>query len=565
MLTNIHVKNFAIIDEADIDLNDNLNIFTGETGAGKSLLLGALNMALGARTPKDIVRESADSALSELTFTGISDKALRLMDESGISVEDDTVVISKKLLSNGRSIVRINGETSSASLVKELAGLLIDIYGQNEHQSLLKKERQMDILDEFAGDNIKDLKSKVGTSYALYKKLKDEAESLSGDEQSRVRRADLLEYEINEIETAAIKEGEEEGLKDRHKLLANARLILEGLSEAYQSISGDGRAGDSISEAIKAVSRISGFDEGISGIMDMLSDIDGYINDVSREIGNYMDNLPDDSSELDEVEERLDLISRLKSKYGNTAKQIDEYYENAKDELEKLRDYEGYSKKLEKDLANVENELVTAGKRLTKERKKAAEQLSAKITEALAELNFNQVEFKIDISEKKGYHADGVDDCTFMISLNPGEPIRPVQDVASGGELSRIMLGIKSVMAGKDSVGTLIFDEIDAGISGRTAQMVSEKLCRIATEHQVICITHLPQIASMADSHYEISKKVQDGKTKTSIRMLDDGEIKDELARLTGGAEITEKVYESAIEMKKLADKRKTEIRKTGL
>ena len=561
MLTNIHVKNFAIIDEADIDLNDNLNIFTGETGAGKSLLLGALNMALGARTPKDIIRENAESALSELTFTGISKKAVNMLEEAGISVEGDEAVISKKLLNNGRSIVRVNGETSSAAFVKELAGVLIDIYGQNEHQSLLKKERQMEILDGFAGETVKTLKEKVGEAYSLFRKLKTESEGLDGDEQSRMRRADLLEYEINEIESAALKAGEEEELKDRHRLLANARLIAEGLSEAYDCINGDGRSGDSLSEAIRALSRISAFDEKLQSIEDSLSDIDGYLSDAAREINSYTENLPDDSSELEETEERLDLISRMKSKYGNTVELIDEYYANAKEELGKLKDYEGYSEKLKKDLQAAEKELEKLSAKLTAKRKEAAGVLSDKITEALGELNFNQVEFNIDISEKKDFYSDGVDDCTFMISLNPGEPIRPVQDVASGGELSRIMLGIKSVMAGKDSVGTLIFDEIDAGISGRTAQMVSEKLCRIAYDHQVICITHLPQIASMADSHYEISKSVEDGKTKTSIRRLDESEIKNELARLTGGAEITEKVYESALEMKTLADKRKKAIR----
>ena len=265
-----------------------------------------------------------------------------------------------------------------------------------------------------------------------------------------------------------------------------------------------------ISEAIRSISRIAEFDSTIDGILDSISDIDNCLSDAIRDINDYMGSFPDDSRELEETEERLDLISRLKSKYGNSVALIEEYYENAKDELEKLRDFEGYLSRLNEKLNLAEKELEKYSKELTQKRKKAATGLGKKITEALSELNFNQVEFSIYISEKKDYHADGKDDCTFMISLNPGEAIRPVQDVASGGELSRIMLGIKSVMAGKDSVGTLIFDEIDAGISGRTAQMVSEKLCRIASEHQVICITHLPQIASMADSHYEIEKSVRE-------------------------------------------------------
>ncbi len=562
MLSNIHVKNFAIIDEADIDLADNLNIFTGETGAGKSLLLGALNMALGARTPKDIISVDADFALSELTFTGVSEKVRLMLEDAGISVENDEVVISKKLMNNGRSIIRINGETSTAAYIKDLAGVLIDIYGQNEHQSLLKKESQRDILDEFGQDKILATKKKLKEAYNAYKALKDEAAELIDDAQSRKRRIDLLEYEINEIESAAIKPDEEEELKERHRFLANARLIADGLAESHDCLNGNGRAGDSISEAIRALSRISEFDGKLEEILNSLSDIDSCLSDVMRDMSDYAENLPDDRQELEEVEERLDLISRLKSKYGNTTALIDKYFENAKQELEKLRNFESYTAGLKSKLEASEKEVALLSGKLTEYRKKTALSLGEKITEALGEMNFNQVKFVIDISQKSDYHADGMDECTFMISLNPGESLKPVQEVASGGELSRIILGIKSVMAGNDSVQTLVFDEIDAGISGRTAQMVSEKLCRIAAGHQVICITHLPQIASMADNHYEISKTVNDGKTRTGIRKLKDSEIKNELARLIGGAELTDKVYSSASEMKALADKRKADIRR---
>ncbi|MCR4624869.1 MAG: DNA repair protein RecN [Lachnospiraceae bacterium] len=560
MLTNIHVKNFAIIDEADIDLADNLNIFTGETGAGKSLLLGALNMALGARTLKDIVRADADFALSEVTFTGLPEKAKELLDKEGFT-DADEVVISKKLLNNGRSVLRINGETASTGLVKELAGCLIDIYGQNEHQSLLKKEHQLFLVDEYAGDELTALKEKVKEQYKKYSELKKESEGLNDDEQARKRRADLLEYEINEIKNAQIKDGEEEELKDRHRLLANARLISEGLAEAHNALDGDGRASDCLTEAIRALSRISEYDDRLAEMTDALSDIDGVLSDAVRDINDYMDTLPDDSRELDEVEERLDLIMKLKSKYGATVKQINDYYDNAVEELDRLSDYEGYSKKLKADCEEAEKALLKSCKELTKLREASAKKLGSMIKDALGELNFNQTEFKIEISQKENYSANGMDECVFMMSMNPGESVRPLQDVASGGELSRIMLGIKSVMAGKEGVGTLIFDEIDAGISGRTAQKVSEKLSKIAAGHQVICITHLAQIASMADSHYEIIKQVEDGRTRTGIRRLGDKEITNELARLIGGAELTDKVYESAAEMKKLADERKQSIR----
>lgn len=561
MLVNVHVKNFAIIDEADIDLSDNLNIFTGETGAGKSLLLGALNMALGGRTYKDTVREDAEFALSELTFTGVRKNILDRLSEQGISAEDE-VVISKKMMSNGRSVVRINGETSTASFVKEIAAGLIDIYGQNENQLLYNTTRQMDILDDYCGEKADVLKKEIHQVYMEYRDLKNDSENCIDDEKTRQRRIELLKYEIDEIEAAGLSENEESELKERHKLLANVRLIEEGLTGAYECINGEGRISDSISVAIKSISRIAEFDERLAQILEELYSIDSCLSDTMREIDDYQDSLPDDREEITEIEERLDLISRLKAKYGNSVAEIMEYHENACHELQKLEDYEGYMKALEDKIAETTARLSKASKRLTKLRKENAEVLEKKISEALLELNFNQVEFSISINERNGFHPDGSDDCCFMISLNPGEKLRPLNEIASGGELSRIMLGIKSVMAGQDEIGTLIFDEIDAGISGRTAQKVSEKLCRIAKEHQVICITHLPQIAAMADSHYEIKKLVANGRTSTHISRLEDDGICEELARLTGGAEITDAVLNSAVEMKRLAVERKKEIRK---
>lgn len=560
MLVNVHVRNFAIIDEADLDLSDNLNIFTGETGAGKSLLLGALNMALGGRTPKDTVSESAEYALSELTFTGLSRTVLDKLAEQGIAATDE-LVISKKLMNNGRSVVRVNGETTTAAFVKELASGLIDIYGQNENQLLYSTKRQMDILDGFVGNRSSDLKNELKRVYSEYRGLKQEAQAGMDDEKTRSRRVDLLRYEIDEIEAAALKSGEEEELKERHKLLANVRLIQEGLETAYECINGEGRISDSISGAIRAVSRIAEFDERLASVLEELSDIDSCVSDTLRDIKAYTEDLPDDREEIEQVEERLDLIARLKSKYGNSVEDIKDYYENSVLELKKLEDYEGYMAALEKKLSESEARLKELSDSLTGLRSESAGLLGKKITEALLELNFNQVIFRIELSDRGDYHSDGRDECCFMISLNPGEKVKPLSEIASGGELSRIMLGVKSVMAGRDGIDTLIFDEIDAGISGRTAQKVSEKLCRISTDHQVVCITHLPQIAAMADSHYEIRKSVENGHTRTAISRLSKDEIKNELARLIGGAEITETVLTGAVEMKELADRRKTEIR----
>jgi len=560
MLVNVHVKNFAIIDEADIDLSDNLNIFTGETGAGKSLLLGALNMALGGRTPKDIVSEAADFALSELTFVNVSGQVSEKLTEQGIEASDE-LVISKKLMNNGRSVVRVNGETVTAAFVKELASSLIDIYGQNENQLLYSTKRQLSIIDEYAGSEADLLKADIKRAYSEYKALKQEADSCIDDEKTRARRLELLKYEIDEIEAAALKDGEEEDLKERHKLLANVQLIEEGLDCAYDCINGEGRISDSLSQAVKALSRVAEFDEKLASIVEILSDADNCISDAMREISGYSDSLPDDRGEIREIEERLDLLSGLKAKYGNSIEEINRYYDEACLELQKLEDFEGYRAGLQKKLEDAVELLTKKSAKLTVLRKKSAEQLEKKISEALLELNFNQVVFKIEMTVKDGCHSDGADECSFMISLNPGEKVKPLSEIASGGELSRIMLGIKSVMAGRDAIGTLIFDEIDAGISGRTAQKVSEKLCKIANDHQVVCITHLPQIAAMADSHYEIRKDVENGRTITAISRLSEDNIKYELARLTGGAEITETVLTGAMEMKQLADRRKQEIR----
>ena len=560
MLANIHVKNFAIIDEADIELSDNLNIFTGETGAGKSLLLGALNMALGVRTAKDTVRGDAEYALSELTFTDISAQLRENLEEQGIDAGDE-LVISKKMMNNGRSIVRINGETVTAAFVKELAGGLIDIYGQNENQLLYNTKRQLELIDGFAGKDIAVLKSNVREACSEYRKLKQEADSVSYDEKTRSRRLDLLRYETEEIEAAALKPGEEEELKERHKLLANIRLIREGLDAAYEAIDGEGRISDCLAGSIKAVSRISEFDDKLASILDSLSDIENCVSDTLREINDYNESLPDDREELVGIEERLDTISRLKAKYGNSVEETEKYYREACDELKKLEDYENYRSELEIRMKKAEKTLKDCAARLTSARRESAAAFEVKVADALAELNFNQVVFKSNLTSDKEIRPDGADECCFLISLNPGENVRPLNEIASGGELSRIMLGIKSVLAGREGVGTLIFDEIDAGISGRTAQKVSEKLCRIADGHQVVCITHLPQIAAMADSHYEIKKSVENGRTRTEISKLAPEEVRNELARLIGGAEITETVLVGADEMKSLADRKKTEIR----
>ncbi|MBO4416115.1 MAG: DNA repair protein RecN [Lachnospiraceae bacterium] len=562
MLSNVHVKNFALIDEADIGLDDNLNILTGETGAGKSILLGAVNLALGGRASKDVVRQNADFCLAELTFNRLSPAALEAADELGIECSDDEIVISRKLMSNGKSVIRVNSETVSAAAVRKLTGELIDIYGQNEHISLLSSAKHLDIIDRFAGEEAGKLKQTIKAGYAEYKKLQDEYDGLENDPARRARDIDRLNSEIEEIENAAIKDGEEEELKDRRRVLMNAGQIIEALNSASEALYGSDGCSDLLSQAVRALSRVEALDEKLSGYLDDLSDIDSRLSDIYRDIKDYLDSMPESDEELENVEQRLELVMRLKSKFGNSLDEINEYLENDKEELNKLLDFENYTTELKKKLESSKDSVMKQCIKLSGMRKKAAEALKKRISDALLDLNFNQARFDIDMSVKDEPHAEGIDSAEFLISLNPGEELKSLSRIASGGEMSRIMLGIISVFASRETIDTLIFDEIDTGISGIAASKVADKLCSIAEGHQVICITHLPQIAAMADAHFKVEKSVENSKTVVSIERLEESGITGELARILGGEESSGSVMKAAADIKNSTTIRKNEIRR---
>ncbi|MCR5322834.1 MAG: DNA repair protein RecN [Lachnospiraceae bacterium] len=562
MLSNVHVKNFALIDEADIGLDDNLNILTGETGAGKSILLGAVNLALGGRASKDVVRQNADFCLAELTFGRLSRGAVEAARELGIECDDDEIVISRKLMNNGKSIIRINSETVSAAAARKLTGELIDIYGQNEHISLLSSAKHLDIIDRFAGEEAEKLKSVIKKEFADYKKLKDEYEGLENDPARRARDIDRLNSEIEEIENAALKDGEEEELKARRRVLMNAGQIMEALNAASEALCGNDGCSDMLSQTIKSLNRVEALDEKIGDHLEGLYEIDSRISDIYRDIMDHLDTMPESDEELEEVDRRLELVMRLKSKFGNSVADITEYLENDKDELNKLLDFENYAKELQNKLEKAENSVMKQCEKLSNMRKKAAEVLKNKISDALLDLNFNQARFDIDMSVKAEPHAEGIDSAEFMISLNPGEELKSLSKIASGGEMSRIMLGIISVFASRETIDTLIFDEIDTGISGIAASKVADKLCSIAEGHQVICITHLPQIAAMADAHFKVEKSVENDKTVVSIEKLEEKGVVGELARILGGEESSKSVMQAASDIKSSATARKKEIRK---
>lgn len=554
MLLNLHVKNLALVEEAEIEFGSGLNILTGETGAGKSIILGAVNLALGAKADSESIGRFADSALAELTFSVDDDDKIKALNGMDIYPEDGIITVTRRIMP-GRSVIKVNGETMTAALVRKITGLLIDIHGQHDHQSLLYKSKHLEILDKYARAEIDDTKTNLSSAYSEYKAALAELEKFALDEGERSRSISFLKYETEEIDSAALCEGEDERVEAEYRRITNAQKIADAVDAALKLTGGgNGDAAELVGRAYSSLSAAVQYDGGLETILSQLSDIDSLLSDFNRELSDYASELEFDGEKYEAVEKRLDLINGLKAKYGATIEQINSYRENAQEKLDFYEEYEQNLEKAQSRLKSAEEKVQKLCGELTKLRKSAAKRLASVITEALCDLNFEQVKFEIELRRTGSPSANGQDEAEFMISLNPGEELRALAKVASGGELSRIMLGIKSALAVKDEIGTLIFDEIDTGISGRTAQKVSEKMAFIAREQQVICITHLPQIAAMADIHFLIEKNIEGGFTKTSIKRLDENEITGELARMLGGKEITKIVTENARQMKELAN-----------
>ena len=556
MLVHLHVKNLALIKEVQADFGPGLNILTGETGAGKSILMGSVNLALGQKMSRGMIREGAPYALVELVFQvdSCTEEKLKELD---VFPEEGQVIITRKLMEN-RSISKVNGEASTAGNIKKIAALLLDIHGQHEHQSLLYPEKQMEILDEFGGGEILEKKEGVKVFYIEYSRLKKELESYQIDEEQRRREMGFLEYEIQEISQAQLKPGEDQELETVYRKLANGKKITEGLGSVYQITGYEGEGmGAQMGRAMQKISQIREYDSELENIYSSMEDMDSLLNDLNRELSSYLSEFVFSDEEFQETENRLDLINHLKSKYGHTIEEILSYQGEKEKELERLENFQARKEELERKLEEQEMLLKKASQELTRCRKDWASMLEEKIIQSLQDLNFLNVEFHISFREKESYTTQGKDSITFMISTNPGEPVLPLQQVVSGGELSRIMLAIKTLLADKDQTETLIFDEIDTGISGRTAQKVAEKMKVIGENHQVLCITHLPQIASQADYHYLIEKNVENMETSTRIRRLSYDDSVEELARMLGGAKITDAVLQNAAEMKDLAQQQK--------
>ncbi len=561
MLVNLHVKNLAIIDEVEVDFSDRLNVLTGETGAGKSIIIGSINLALGQKSPKDVIRKGADYALVELTFRADTERQRALVEEMGISMEDDEILISRKIMA-GRSVNRINGESVTLAMIRRIADIMIDIHGQNEQQSLLHSAKHMEIVDRYAREELGDRITRMADGYREYQRLQQELSQHEVPEEERLREISFMKYELEEIEQASLMHGEEEQLAEQYRMLSNAAEIASGLGEIY-GMTGEGNAtaAEQLGQSLRILHKLSEYSPQMEEFANQLSDIDSLLTDFNRDISDYMSDFETGGERFAEVEARLDLVRTIKAKYGATTAQVQEYADKLQEKLMKYEEYEQYREELLKSLTQQETTLKSLADEITAIRQKVSRRLEKEIIKALKELNFLQVQFEIAVRPLDHLNSQGQDEVEFMLSTNPGMDLKPIGDAASGGELSRIMLAVKAVLAQHDEIPTLIFDEIDVGISGRTAQMVAEKMAYIGMTHQVICISHLAQIGAMADSHYLIEKTSRNEHTSTDIRLLDEKESVGELARILGGVEITDSVRESAAEMKQMAEQVKVTLR----
>lgn len=554
MLLNLHVKNLALINESEVDFGRGLNILTGETGAGKSILMGSVNLAMGGRYTADMLRSGAENGVVEITFSLEDERIIRRLEESGIQAEDGLVTLSRRLM-DGKSISRINGETVGMGALKETAGQLIDIHGQHDSQTLLNRKNHLALLDLYAGEKIIPVKKEMAQEYDELQKIRRQLEETSLDEESRRRELSLAEYEVHEIEEAALLEGEDNDLEERYRRMTQSRKITEAVAETYQfTAEKDGaNASECLSRAIRAFQDAADFDSQAAQLYSQLLDADSLLNDFNRELSEYAKSFEFSEEEFRETEERLNLINHLKSKYGKTISEISAYCEEKKQRIETLNDYDAFLAGLEEKRAKAEKKAGETAALLSRIRKENALLFAEEIRTQMKDLNFLDNRLEIHLGDTGQYSANGRDDAEFFLAVNPGEPLKPLASIASGGELSRIMLAVKTVLADREDTPTLIFDEIDAGISGITADKVAEKLRLISRNRQVICITHLPQIAAAADVHFVIRKNADNGMAYTDITKLDKEESVMELARLLGGSKITEAVMQSAAEMKELA------------
>lgn len=538
MITNLHIKNIGIIEEIEINFKKGLNVLTGETGAGKSLIIGSLAIISGGRFSKEMLRKGTNSAFVEICF-------YEPKNEFAI---DGNIIVTREINLNGRNICKINGRMVTVNELKEFMKKIIEIHGQNDNQELLEVKEHIKYLDNFIGKEISFLKQKYKKEYERYNELKKELKENFGDEKERQRNLDLLKYQLNEIEQAELKDGEEEELVNKQKIITNSEKIVKTLNEADLSIGEN--VIDLLSNSIRALEKIEDIDNKYKQTTNSLKSAYYELQEISRDISSYKDDIYFDEEEQNELQERLDLIFSLKRKYGNSIKEIIKYKQELEQEIYRIENLEEYTNKLKQELKQVENNLNLYASQMHEIRNKKAIELSENININLKELEMKNA--KINILTKyieQEYFQTGKDKVVFYISTNVGEEEKELNKIASGGEISRIMLAIKTVLANTDKTPVLIFDEIDTGISGKAANSVAEKLGKIAGKHQVICISHLPNIAASANYNYFISKKIVDERTQTSVKQLSEEEVLKEIARISSG-EVNEATLKYATELR---------------
>lgn len=554
MLQNLHVKNIALIDETEVDFGQGLNILTGETGAGKSILLGSVGLALGGKYSSDLLRNGAENGLVELTFSVDDGQIRQKLEEMDIIPDDGMVTLTRKF-TGSRSISRINGETVNTGKLKEAAELLIDIHGQHDNKTLLQRKNHLVLLDLFGRKEIAPIKSEMSKCYKEYRAICKKEEETSLNDEERRRELSLYEFEVHEIEEAALRENEDEELEETYRRMTESRKITDAVAQTYRYTCEDSsaNAGDCLTRAIRAFREAAEFDEEGDRLCALLMDVDSLLNDFNRELSEYASKFEFSEEEFKETEERLNLINHLKAKYGSSVSDVLAYCESKRHRIEQLNDYDAYIKQIEEEKEKALKKVERVTKKLHDVRNRYKTVFADEICIHLKELNLLDTRFEIHLKDAGQFSANGKDEAEFYLALNPGEPVKPLENIASGGELSRIMLAIKTVLADAEDTPTLIFDEIDAGISGVTAAKVGEKLKLIGKSRQVICITHLSQIAAVADSHFLIEKSAENESVKTRIRLLNEEDSVKELARILGGDKITSSIMESAREMKEMA------------
>lgn len=558
MILELYMKNCALIEELRLDIDKNLNILTGETGSGKSIIIGALGLCLGGKYDRSFLRKGTEKGLVEAVFDVNNQKLKEKLLENGIDIEEDNqIIISKEIFDDGKSISRINGRNVKVSFLKEISNYLIDIHGQHQNQVLFDKDTHIDFLDLFGEELLYESKSDYEKTYIEYNEVKKALNVLTEnkDDMQIQREIDLIKFQINEIESANLNENEYEDLLKQRDVYRNGEKIFTNLNNAYLNLyDGSINSVDLISKSLGDLGAIAQYDEKLNDYNDTIERIMYELQDISRDIRSYKENIDFSPYELEQIEQRVDEINTLRRKYGDTIEEILAYKDKINERLDEILNRDEKVEELKLKLKKVEDILVIKAEKLTQKRKEVARNLQEKLLYELKSLNMKNVVFEVSFG-KSTFNAKGQDDIEFMISFNLGEDIKPIYKVASGGEMSRFMLAFKTILADIDEIDTLVFDEIDIGISGIAAQIVGEKLSLIAKKKQIICITHLPQIAANADTHYCIEKKTSNERTFTVISRLDDNQRKDEIARLIAGSNITEKTMEHASEIIELAKK----------